>query len=122
MKDIDRFALLQFAAKGKTKAHQFIHECAARPLISMNSANKHILGDKARFFIPPINENDTECFGDNDCDNDSNFVTRPNNENDRIIMFSDNSGIYIDAEEFFPVHLSNDISQEISQWTEIPQL
>lgn len=97
MDAFDRLALLQFAASGTTKTHQFIHECAARPLTSMNSANRHIFDDKARFFIP--------------------F-----DENDRIIMFSDNSGVYIDAIDFFPVHLSNDISKEISQWTEIPQL
>lgn len=98
MDNLDRFALLQFAASGTTKTHQFIHECAARPLISMNSARRHIFDDKARFFIPL-----------DDID-------------DRIIMFSDNSGVYIDAIDFFPVHLSNDISKEISQWTEIPQL
>lgn len=118
MDTLDRFALLQFAASGTTKTHQFIHECAARPLISMNSANRHILGDKARFFIPPINEN--HCSSSNYFIDDD--IIPPNNENDRIIMFSDNSGVYIDAKDFFPVHLSNDISKEISQWTEIPQL
>lgn len=82
-----------------TKAHQFVQKCAVEPLVSINSAKNHILGDKARFFIP---------FDD---------------EDDLIIMFSDNSGVYIEEREnFIPVYLGEDISSELSSLTEIPQL
>lgn len=82
-----------------TKAHHFVQKCAVEPLVSINSANKHIFDDKARFFIP---------FDD---------------ENDIIIMFSDNSGVYIEEREnFVPVYLGEDISSELSRLSEIPQL
>ncbi len=86
---VDRLLMSMFAAKGDTQAHEFMQRQSARPNIKPLDIKRQCYG---RVFIPP-------------------------KEEDRVVMFDDNSGVYVHSDGFM-TPMGSDISHEIHQWVE----
>lgn len=102
----DRLLMMFISASGKTLGHQFIHECAARPLITLKYCPQATLknwvteckiriGKPCRVFIPMANKEA------------------------RILMFGDKSGVYIHPTDSMVTFLSKDITEEVLNYQEI---
>jgi hypothetical protein len=95
----DRLAMMMLG-QGKTKAHRFIHDLGvdtvgenAEQVCKYAKERAFVWAGPSRVFIPPTPE-------------------------DRVLMFSDNSGAYIHADGF-ATPMGEDISHEIGAWQEV---
>lgn len=91
---MDRVVMMQFGAKGNTLAHQFLQGQGASPKGEAKQIEGYVSrGKMARVFIPL-------------------------KEEDRVLMFEDNSGVYV-AKDGFCSPMDSDISHEVIQWQEV---
>ncbi len=89
---LDRLAMFQFGANGKKRAHMFLQDRAENPLGSMKDIWWACRYD-VRIFVPP----------------------KPD---DRVLMFDDNSGVYV-FKDGFCTPMGDDISHEVVRLTEV---
>jgi hypothetical protein len=93
---LDQLAMLGMGNGGDTQAHLHLED-RARGGYWPDTANLKPSGfygrEGVRVFIPPITE-------------------------DRVVMFSDNSGVYIRADGFASI-MGSDISHEVGEWEEV---
>ena len=88
----DRIAMSHFGSMGSTMSHLFLQDRLIKPIRNMNEL-RFFARRPARIFLPPNNE-------------------------DRVVMFVDNSGVYVHSDGFC-TPMGSDISHEIHQWEEL---
>lgn len=94
----ERLLMSQFGAAGNKLAHMFLQDRAASPLRNLDDL-KYVASRRGRglglprIFVPPKNE-------------------------DRVIMFADNSGVYVHSDGFC-TPMGDDIRHEIGAWKEL---
>lgn len=91
---LDQMAMHHLGSQGSTIAHMFLQDQLASPLRDMKYLGYYWRGGPCRVFIPP------------------------HKEEDRIVMFSDNSGVYV-CKDKFCTPMGSNISHEIHQWEEV---
>lgn len=93
MNDIlDRILMLQMGHGGNTSAHVFLERSSLYPKVNAEEMMYRLPRGTRKFIAPK--------------------------ENERIVMFGDNSGIYVHADGFCTI-MGSDISTEISNYKEI---
>lgn len=93
LKGLDRLLMLQMGNNGNTKGHIFLEKMASWPMRNSKDADWRCRGDGNRIFIPPKPE-------------------------DRVVMFSDKSGVYVHSDGLC-TYMDKDISNEVKDWQEV---
>lgn len=92
---LDQMAMHELGSKGTTLAHMFLQDRLGSPLRGMHQLSYYSRGGACRVFIPP------------------------NKEEDRVVMFSDYSGVYVCKDGLFCTPMGPDISHEVVKWQEV---
>lgn len=96
-KILDRLAMLQLGNRGNSRSHIFLERLARSSMADVDQTCEYVVKRAKSFdhtckvFIPPKPE-------------------------DRVVMFTDNTGVYIFSDGFATP--MGDISKEVSQWEE----
>ncbi len=88
---LDQVLMSDMGSKGSTLAHMFLQDRLARPITDIKHL-KHMTRQPSKVFIPQ-------------------------KEEDRVIMFKDNSGIYVHNDGFC-TPMGDDISKEVIKWVQ----
>lgn len=96
-KFLDRIAMHAYGSQGYTRAHMFLQDRLARPLEKIDDLRYVANGYdySVRIFELPAPK-----------------------EKDRVLMFEDNSGVYV-FEDGFCTPMGSDISHEVVKWKEM---
>ena len=91
---LDQLCMLSMGSKGTTQAHMFLQDRAAYPMKNAKEAEWHgaRVGAVIAVFIPPKPE-------------------------DRVMLFEDNSGVYVHKDGFCTP--MGDISKEVHAWQQV---